>query len=352
MDILQQLEQIARERELSLDELLREIEESLAVAYKKFVGAAGEVMVHFDPRKGDPTKGLTAQLEKEVVGVVTEPSLQISLDDARKKDPEVQIGDFFATEVDPNRFGRIAAATFKQVLNTKLRDAEKRQINEIFQDSIGQIVTGVVTRNEEDGSAFLQVNKVEVELPFHEKVGTERYRRNDQFRVYVLKVDDSPRRMRVLVSRTHPGLLRKLFELEVPEIADGLIEIVNAVREPGQRSKISVRTNDIRVDAVGACVGPRGARVQAVVDELNDEKVDIVPFDEDPRTYIINALNPAKVNTLKLNAEEKSAYCVVPDNQLSLAIGKSGQNVRLAVRLTGWKIDIKSEAKVAEGKKA
>ena len=351
MDILPQLEQIARERELTLDELLSEIEDSLAVAYKKFVGAAGEVMVHFDPRKADPTKGLTAQLEKEVVGIVTEPSLQISLDDAKKKDPEAEIGDFVITEVDPNRFGRIAAATFKQVLNTKLRDAEKRQINEIFQDSIGRIVTGTVTRNDEDGSAYLQVNKVEVELPPHEKVGTERYRRNDEFKVFVLKVDDSPRRIRVLVSRTHPGLLRKLFELEVPEIEEGLIEIKNAVREPGQRSKIAVHSNDIRVDAVGACVGHRGARVQAVVDELNDEKIDIVPWSEDAKTYIINALNPAKVNSLRLDEEEKAAYCVVPDNQLSLAIGKSGQNVRLAVRLTGWKIDIRSESKAAEGKK-
>lgn len=344
MDILQQLNQIAQERDIPPEELLREIEDSLAVAYKKFVGATGEVMVHIDPKKG-----WSAQLEKEVVGVVTEPSFQISLADAKKRKSDAEVGDFIPTEVDPNRFGRIAAQTFKQVLSQKLRESEQRQINEVFHEKMGDVVTGQVTRK--DGqSVFVQVNKVETELPKREQVPTEPYRPNDRLRVYVLRVDDSTRRLRVIVSRTHPNLLRKLFELEVPEIANGVVLIKSVARDPGQRSKLAVMSTDERIDAVGACVGPRGARVQVIVDELYDEKIDIVPYSEDAYQYITNALSPAKVNSIKLNPDEKSAYVVVPDNQLSLAIGKGGQNVRLAARLTDWKIDIRSEAQSATEK--
>ncbi|MBI1756455.1 MAG: transcription termination/antitermination protein NusA [Fimbriimonas ginsengisoli] len=346
MDILQQLNQIAQERDIELQELLQEIEEALAVSYKKFVGATGDVVVHIDPQKG-----WTAFLEKEVVGVVAEPSFQMSLTEARKRKPEAEVGDFIATEVDPNRFGRIAAQTFKQVLNQKLREAEQRQIQEVFHEKMGDLVTGSVTRRE-GSSIFVEVNRVEAELPRREQVPTEPYRPNDRMKVYVLRVDDSTRRLRVIVSRTHPNLLRKLCELEIPEIAQGVVVIKSVAREPGQRSKLAVVTTDERVDPVGACVGPRGARVQAIVDELYEEKIDIVPFSEDQKTYITNALSPAKVNSLKLNEEEHSAYVVVPDNQLSLAIGKGGQNVRLAARLTEWKIDIRSEAQAAaEGKK-
>ena len=344
MDIHQQLNQIAQERDIPPEELLREIEDSLAVAYKKFVGATGEVMVHIDPKKG-----WSAQLEKEVVGVVTEASFQISLADAKKRKPDAEVGDFIPTEVDPNRFGRIAAQTFKQVLSQKLRESEQRQINEVFHEKMGDVVTGIVTRK--DGqSVFVQVNKVETELPKREQVPTEPYRPNDRLRVYVLRVDDSTRRLRVIVSRTHPNLLRKLFELEVPEIANGVVLIKSVARDPGQRSKLAVVSTDERIDAVGACVGPRGARVQVIVDELYDEKIDIVPYSEDAYQYITNALSPAKVNSIKLNPDEKSAYVVVPDNQLSLAIGKGGQNVRLAARLTDWKIDIRSEAQSATEK--
>ncbi len=345
MDIMQQLNQIATERDIPVGDLIREIEESLAVAYKKFVGATGEVQVHIDPKKG-----WTAFLEKEVVGIVSEPSFQMSLLEARKRKPDAEVGDFIATEVDPNRFGRIAAQTFKQVLNQKLREAEQRQIHEVFHEKMGEIVSGTVSRREGQ-SIYIQVNKIECELPKREQVPTEPYRPNDRLRVYVYKVDDTRKRLQVIVSRTHPNLLRKLFELEVPEIADGTVVIKSVAREPGQRSKIAVFSTDERVDALGACVGPRGARVQAIVDELYDEKIDIVQFSEDPYAFITNALNPAKVNQIKLNQEERSAYVVVPDNQLSLAIGKGGQNVRLAARLTEWKIDIRSEAQAAtEGK--
>lgn len=345
MDILQQLNQIAQERDISLEDLLREIEEALASSYKKYVGAEGEVSVHIDPKKG-----WTAFLEKEVVAMVSDPSLQMSLVEARKRKPDIEVGDFIEVEVDPNRFGRIAASTFKQVLSQKLREAETRQIQEVFHEKIGGVVSGTVTRR--DGqSVYVQVNRVEAELPKREQVPTEPYRSNDRLRVYVLRVDDGTKRLRVQVSRTHPNLLRKLFELEVPEIENGVVEIKSVAREPGQRSKVAVISTDERVDAVGACVGPRGARVQAIVDELYDEKIDIVPFSEDAQAFIINALSPAKVNKITLNQEERSAYCIVPDSQLSLAIGKGGQNVRLAARLTEWKIDIRSETQAAsEGK--
>jgi N utilization substance protein A len=345
MDILQQLNQIAQERDLPLEDLQRELEESLAVAYKRFVGATGEVSVKLDPRKG-----WTASVEKEVVGIVSEPSFQISLLDARKKRPDAEIGDFIPMDVDPNRFGRIAAQTAKQVLSQKLREAEHRRIHDVFHEKLGEVVTGVVSRR--DGqSVYVQVNRVEAELPKREQVPTEPYRPNDRVRVYVYKVDDSQRRLRVIVSRTHPNLLRKLFELEVPEIAQGIVVIQAVAREPGQRSKIAVFSTDERVDPIGACIGPRGARVQAIVDELYDEKIDVVPYNEDPKTFITDALSPAKVNSLRLNPDEKSAFVVVPDNQLSLAIGKGGQNVRLAARLTEWKIDIRSESQALEGKK-
>lgn len=345
MDILQQLNQIAQERDLPLEELQRELEESLAVAYKRFVGATGEVSVRLDPRKG-----WTASVEKEVVGIVGEPSFQISLEEARKRKPDVEIGDFIPMDVDPNRFGRIAAQTAKQVLSQKLREAEHRRIQDVFHEKLGEVVTGVVSRK--DGqSVYIQVNRVEAELPRREQVPTEPYRPNDRLRVYVYKVDDSQRRLRVIVSRTHPNLLRKLFELEVPEIAQGIVVIHAVAREPGQRSKIAVYSTDERVDPIGSCIGPRGARVQAIVDELYDEKIDVVPYTQDARTFITDALSPAKVNSLKLNEAEKSAYVVVPDNQLSLAIGKGGQNVRLAARLTEWKIDIRSESQAAGEKK-
>ncbi len=349
MDIMQQLKQIAQERDIAVEELVQQIEAALAAAYKNFINVPHDVRVEVHV-KLDPEKGWSATVGKEVVAFVMEPAYQIGLVDARKKRPDVEIGDFVEMDVDPNRFGRIAATVFKQVLSQKLREAETKQIHDVFSEKMGDVVSGTVTRRE-GSSIYVQVNKIECELPKREQVPTEPYRQNDRMRVYVLRVDDSTKRLRVIVSRTHPNLLRKLFELEVPEIAQEIVVIKSVAREPGQRSKVAVISTDERVDAVGSCVGPRGSRVQAIVDELFDEKIDIVPFSEDPYTYITNALSPAKVNSIKLNEEERSAYVVVPDTQLSLAIGKGGQNVRLAARLTDWKIDIRSEAQAAtEGK--
>ena len=347
-DVMHQLQQIAQERDLPLEELQAELEEALAAAYKKYVGARGEVNVKLDPKKG-----MTASVEKEVVAVVIEPSFQISVAEALKRNPDAEIGDFIPMDVDPNRFGRIAAQTAKQVLSQKLREAETRRIHDVFAEKMGDIVTGQVSRRDEQ-NVYIQVNRVEAELPRREQVPTEKYTPNTRLKVYVYKVDDSQKRLKVIVSRTHPNLLRKLFELEIPEIGSGIVTIKSVAREPGQRSKVAVATTDERVDPIGACIGPRGARVQAIVDELNDEKIDVVPFKEDPKEFIIEALSPAKVNTIRLTEKqndrgemEKHAYVVVPENQLSLAIGKGGQNVRLAARLTGWTIDIRSEAQAA-----
>lgn len=341
MEIGEQLKQIAQEKDIPFDELIHELEEALAQAYKKFVNAQGDVTVRLDV-----DKSFTPFLQKEVVGEVIEPAVHIGVQEARKRNPKAEIGDLIDVEVDPNRFGRIAAQTFKQVLTQKIREAEHRRVHDTFSESIGEVVSGTVSRRE-DSTVFVEVSKVEAELPKREQVPIEHYRPNDRLKVYVLRVDDTPRGLKVIVSRTHPNLLRKLFELEIPEIADGTVQIKSVAREPGQRSKVAVISTDERVDAVGACVGPRGSRVQAIVDELHDEKIDIVPYSDDPKTFIINALSPAKVNSIQLNEEEQSAYVVVPDTQLSLAIGKGGQNVRLAARLTDWKIDIRSESQAA-----
>lgn len=342
MDIMQQLQQIAVERDLSPEELKEELELALAVAYKKYKGVIGDVTLRLDASKKSG-----AVIDKEVVGEVLEPSFQISLDVARKYNPDAQIGEFIPIEVDPNTFGRIAAQTFKQVLAQKLREAELRKVHDQFSERVGEVVSGTVTRREES-NVLLQVNRFEIDIPKREQVGTDDYRPNERFRVYILKIEETHRGFRVIGSRSHPNLLRKLLELEVPEIADGIVEIISVAREPGQRSKVAVVSHDERIDAVGSCVGPRGARIQTLMDELRPEKIDVVPYAEDAKTFITNALSPAKVNSIKLDEESKSAYVIVPDSQLSLAIGRGGQNVRLAARLTDWKIDIRSEQQAVE----
>ncbi|MCU0315881.1 MAG: transcription termination factor NusA [Fimbriimonadaceae bacterium] len=344
MNLMQELQQIAVERDLSVDELIAELEQALAVAYKKYKGATGEITLRLD---SNVKSG--AVIEKEVVGELLDPSFQMSLEVARKYKEDAQIGDFIPVEVDPNAFGRIAAQTCKQVLSQKLREAELRRIHDQFSEKVGDVVSGTVARRE-DSSVLIQVNRHEIELPKREQVGTDDYRPNERLRVYILKIEETSRGFKVIASRSHPNLIRKLLEIEVPEIADGLVEIVSVAREPGQRSKIAVVSHDERVDAVGACVGQRGTRIQVLMDELRPEKIDVVPFSTDAKTYIINALSPAKVNTIKLDPENQSAYVVVPDSQLSLAIGRGGQNVRLAARLTEWKIDIRSESQAAEEK--
>jgi N utilization substance protein A len=243
-------------------------------------------------------------------------------------------------------FGRIAAQTFKQVVVQRIREAERRKIFDDFNERVGEVITGTVQRRE-GRNVIIGLGKLDAVLPPQEQVETEPYRFNDRIKIYVLEVRDTAKGPQVIVSRTHPSLIRRLFELEVPEIADGIVTIKSVAREPGARSKIAVMSRDEKVDPVGACVGHRGSRVQAVVNELYDEKIDIVRWNQEIGAFIGEALSPAKAVKVTVNEEQKSAFVIVPDNQLSLAIGKAGQNVRLAARLTGWRIDIRSEAQVA-----
>ncbi|MCH8274122.1 MAG: transcription termination/antitermination protein NusA [Armatimonadetes bacterium] len=338
-EFIQALKQIAQERDIPEDELILELEVALAAAYKKHVGATGDVTVKIDTEKGE----LDAVCEKEVVGVVTNHFFQVGIQEARRRKPDAEVGDFISVTIAPDSFGRIAAQTCKQVLHQKLREAERKRTLEMFSDKSGDVVSGVVSRRE-GPDVILTCGRSECLLKKEDQVRSEPYRMNDRLRVFVKGVEETRRGPRVRVTRRSDELLVKLFEIEVPEIAQGTVEIKGVAREAGVRSKISVISHDARVDAVGACVGQRGSRVQAIVNELYDEKIDIIPYSDDPAEYITNSLNPAKVYSVTLNEEEQRADVVVPDSQLNLAIGKGGLNVRLGHRLTGWGIDIKSRS--------
>ena len=284
---------------------------------------------------------------EEVVETVELPETEISLLDARKKDKRFEIGDVVEVDVTPANFGRSAAHTAKQMLIQRLKEAERSVVYEEYYSREGDIITGVITRVE-GKNVFIDLGKTEAILPPTEQIATETYREGDRIKCYIVEVKKTTKGPQIMISRTHPGLLKRLFELEVPEIFEGVVELKSVAREPGMRSKIAVYSRDENVDPVGACVGPKGQRVQHIVDELHDEKIDIVKWDEDPAIYIANSLSPAKVISVDVSEEEKSSYVVVPDYQLSLAIGKAGQNARLAAKLTNWKIDIKSETQAAE----
>ncbi|MCC6485404.1 MAG: transcription termination/antitermination protein NusA [Armatimonadetes bacterium] len=341
-EFLDALRQIEKEKEIPFEVLMDTIEQALVHAYKKHYGAM-DVRVRVD----HTPKGFKVFTQKDVVQEVENPDIEISLAEARATNPDALVGDTVEFEVTPENFGRIAAQTAKQVVVQRIRDAEREQVYDEFGDRIGQVVTGVVQRTEQR-NVVIGLGKVEALLPPPEQVPTEPYNFNDRLKVYVLEVRRTNRGPQVYVSRTHPNLIRGLFELEVPEIAEGIVEIQSVAREPGQRSKIAVSSSDERVDPVGACVGHRGTRVQSVVTELYDEKVDIVRWSPDTARFIAESLSPAKPSNVTIDEANKTALVVMPDNQLSLAIGKSGQNVRLAARLTGWRIDIRSESQADE----
>lgn len=342
-DFLDALRQIEKEKDIPLEILLHTIESALETAYKKNYAATGDVRVRVTSSKG----GFQVFCEKDVVERVVNEHTEIGLDDARKHDPDLKLGDSIEIEVTPENFGRIAAQTAKQVVVQRIREAERERVFEEFGERIGEVVTCTVQRREQR-NVFVNLGKVEALLPPAEQVPTEPYRFNDRIKVYVLDVRRTPKGPQVVVSRTHPSLIRRLFELEVPEISEGIVEIRSVAREPGARTKVAVHSNDERVDAMGACVGHRGTRVQAIVNELYDEKIDIVRWNDNIAKFIGEALSPAKSVSVKVDEHNKTALVVMPDNQLSLAIGKSGQNVRLAARLTGWRIDIRSEAQIAK----
>ncbi|MGY4794478.1 transcription termination factor NusA [Lysinibacillus sp. FSL K6-0057] len=337
-DLLDALNALEEQKGISRDVLIEAIEAALVTAYKRNFNQAQNVRVDLNLDKGS----IRVFSRKDVVEEVEDDRLQISLEDAKVINPAYQLEDIVEQEVTPRNFGRIAAQTAKQVVTQRVREAERGLIYEQYVDREDDIVTGVVERLDAR-NIYVGLGKVEAALPVNEQIQGESYHPHDRIKVYITKVERTTRGPQVIVSRTHPGLLRRLFEMEVPEIYEGIVEIKSIAREAGDRSKISVFAHNEEVDPVGSCVGAKGARVQTIVNELNGEKIDIVEWSEDPVVFVANALSPSKVLDVQVNEEEKSTTVVVPDYQLSLAIGKRGQNARLAAKLTGWKIDIKSE---------
>lgn len=342
-ELLDALIAIEEQKGISREILVEAIEAALVTAYKRNFNQAQNVRVDFNQETGD----IKVFSRKEVVDEVEDPRLQISLEEARKINSVYEIGDILEQEVTPRNFGRIAAQTAKQVVTQRVREAERSIIYEEYVDRTDDIVNGIVERRD-SRNIYISLGKVEAALPINEQIQGEEYKPQQRIRVYITKVEKTTRGPQIIVSRTHPGLLRRLFEMEVPEIYEGIVEIKSIAREAGDRSKISVYAHDEEVDAVGACVGAKGARVQTIVNELNGEKIDIVEWSEDPVVFVANALSPSQVLDVIVNEEEKSTTVIVPDYQLSLAIGKRGQNARLAAKLTGWKIDIKSESDARE----
>ncbi|MFE8699116.1 transcription termination factor NusA [Cytobacillus sp. FJAT-54145] len=342
-ELLDALTLLEKEKGISRDVIIEAIEAALISAYRRNFNQAQNVRI--DLNLGSGTMRVFAR--KEVVEEVFDPRLEISLEEAQRINPNYQVEDVVELEVTPKDFGRIAAQTAKQVVTQRVREAERGIIYSEFIDREEDIMTGIVQRLD---SKFIYVSlgKIEAILPANEQMPNERYKPHDRIKVFITKVEKTTKGPQIFVSRTHPGLLKRLFEIEVPEIYDGTVEIKSVAREAGDRSKISVHSDNSEVDPVGSCVGPKGTRVQAVVNELKGEKIDIVKWSEDPVVFVANALSPSKVLDVIVNEEEKGTTVVVPDYQLSLAIGKRGQNARLAAKLTGWKIDIKSESDARE----
>jgi len=337
-EFLDALDRLEKEKGISREILVEAIEAALVSAYKRNFNQAQNVRTDFNLVTGS----MKVFARKDVVDEVFDPRLEISIEEARKINPSYEVGDVVEVEVTPKNFGRIAAQTAKQVVTQRVREAERGIIYEEFADRQDDIMTGIVQRKDAR-NVYVSLGKAEAILPVSEQMPNEQYKHNDRIKVYITKVDKTTKGPQIVISRTHPNLLKRLFELEVPEIYEGVVEIKSVAREAGDRSKISVHSDNPEVDPVGACVGPKGARVQAVVDELKGEKIDIVKYSKDPVEFVANALSPAKVLDVIVNEEEKSTIVVVPDYQLSLAIGKRGQNARLAAKLTNWKIDIKNE---------
>ena len=348
LEFLEALDDLEREKHMSKDMLIEAIESALVSAYKKNYGTSQNVRVDIDRETGD----INVFMRRDIVEEVEDPFSQASLEEAKEIDPEYEIGDVIEYMVTPMDFGRIAAQTAKQVVIQRIRETERGMIYDDYITRQTEVVTGIVQRIS-NGTVFVNMGRAEGILSVNEQIPGERYRVGERIKVYVMDVKRSTKGPQVFLSRTHPGLVKRLFELEVPEIQEGVVEIKSVAREAGSRSKIAACTYDENVDPVGSCVGPRGQRVQAVVDELNGEKIDIINWSDDPGKMISSALSPANVEMVLINDDpsEKSALVVVPDYQLSLAIGKEGQNVRLAARLCGWKIDIKSHSKWEEMEK-
>jgi len=337
-ELVQVIDQISKEKGISREMVIEAVESALVSAAKKKYGTQ-RIAVQIDPKRGD----IVMYAYRKVVAEIANPDEEITLEEAVKLFPEAQLEGEVPLQVEFEGFGRIAAQTARQVIVQKVREAEREVVFKEFNDKIGQLVNGIVLRHEK-GAYFIDLGKTEAVLPAREQVPRENYRRGDRLRAFVLEVKDTSKGPQVVLSRSHPDFVAKLFEMEVPEIYENIVEVKGVVREAGDRTKIAVASKESQVDPVGACVGMKGARVQAVVRELRGEKIDIIPWSEDPRIFIAKALSPAVVEKVGVTEEDRSALAVVADAQLSLAIGKKGQNVRLAAKLTGWKIDILSES--------
>ncbi|MDE5412927.1 transcription termination factor NusA [Alkalihalobacterium chitinilyticum] len=342
-DFMEALSTLEKEKGISKEVILEAIEAALISGYKRNFNQAQNVRVDINRETGD----IRVFARKTVVEEVFDARLEISQDAAKELNPNFEVDDVVEIEVTPKNFGRIAAQTAKQVVTQRVREAERGIIYSDFIDREEDIITGIVQR-QDSRFIYVDLGKVEAILPVNEQMPNESYRHNDRIKAFITKVEKTTKGPQIMISRTHPGLLKRLFELEVPEIYDGTVEIKSVAREAGDRSKIAVHAENPEVDPVGACVGPKGQRVQTIVNELKGEKIDIVRWSEDPIEYVANALSPSKVVQVKVNEEEKMTQVIVPDYQLSLAIGKRGQNARLAAKLTGWKIDIKSESEAEE----
>ncbi|OQW33742.1 MAG: transcription termination/antitermination protein NusA [Nitrospira sp. SG-bin1] len=334
-ELISVIDEIGRQKGIDKARVIGAIESALQTAAKKRFGQAENIQVEIDPKTGE----ISVVSKKIIVETVSNPKAEISLQEARQYDSEAEIGDEIGSLIEMNELGRIAAQTAKQVIFQKVREAEWEAVQKEYSTRQGDLMTGIILGMERR-NYLVDLGKTEAILPIQEQIPRETYRRGDRVKAMLLEVRRTPKDVQVILSRSHPQFVAKLFELEVPEVMEKIIEIRSVVREPGDRTKIAVTSREKAVDPVGACVGIKGSRVQAVVRELRGEKIDIITWTQDPRVFIAEALNPATIEKVGIDEEKKSALVVAADSQLSLAIGKNGQNVRLAARLTGWKIDI------------
>lgn len=344
-EMFEALEALSAEKGINKDYILEAIETALITAYKRNFNSSENVKIVID----EEHYSINVYSLKEVVEEVFDPAIEIDLASARNIDSKAVMGDIVEVEITPKDFGRISAQTAKQVILQKLRDAEREIVYSEYSDRQGEIVSGIVQKVDKN-LVIVDLGRIEGIMTMNEQVPGEIYEVNDRVKAYVLDVTKNAKGVpQMIISRTHPGFVRRLLELEIPEIYEGLIEIKNIVREAGSRTKIAVYSKDPNIDPVGSCVGPRGTRIQNILNELKEEKVDVVEWSEDPVQFIASALSPATVLAVDIDEENTASKVVVPDNQLSLAIGKDGQNARLSAKLTGWKIDIKSETQIKSG---
>ncbi len=342
-DMKRVIEQVSRDKGIDFNVLVKTLEEALRSAVKKKFGNRIDIEIQYSEETGE----LEVFQFKDVVEKVNEPDFEIELEEGRKLDPECEIGDSLGTKMDTTTFGRIAAQSAKQVIIQKLKAAERNVVYQNFINRKGEIINGIVQRVSRS-EILVNLGQAEAVLPKREQIPNEAYRRGDRVRAYILKVHEESRGPQIILSRTHPEFLVNMFKAEVPEISEGLVTIINAAREAGSRGKIAVASNDSDIDPVGACVGVKGNRVQTVVQELRGEKIDIIPWHMDPAKYVCNALAPAEISRVIIDEVNHAMEVVVPDDFLSIAIGKQGQNVRLASKLTGWHLDVKGETRYNE----